>query len=107
MDSYYYPSLTPAVPPAPKTGAYTFTRADDGVPVSFNAASAMIPATLPDPSTVIGCTFIGKKVDASANAVNLIGSVDGMNPYSLLDEGASVILMASSTGYMIVAAYAP
>lgn len=102
-----YNPPSPPIPPSPKTGVYTFTRADDGVPISFNAAAGMIQGTLPDPATVAGCTFIAKKIDASVNAVNLIGSVDGMNPYSLLDEGASVILMATSAGYMIVAAYAP
>lgn len=99
--------VAPTPPALPKTGNYSFTVADDGVPVSFNATIGMILATLPDPASVIGRTFIAKKVDASASPINLIGNIDGMNPYSLTDEGASVVMMASATGYMIVAAYAP
>lgn len=98
---------SPATPPPAKTANYTFTAADDGVPILFNAAGAPLTGNLPDPATVAGCTFIAKKIDASVNGVNLIGNIDGMNPYSLTDEGASVIMMATAAGYMIVAAYSP
>lgn len=108
MQSSYYP--TKPQPPVPKTGAYAFVAADDGVPVQFNATAGALVGTLPDPSTVPGRTFIASKVDASINVVTigaLVGTINGVATAMLTDQYSCIVVMAVNGAYVITALGAP
>lgn len=100
---FYFPYAPTITPPPAKTSAYTFTAGDDGVPMQFNAAGGAINVTLPDPASVAGKTFIIVKIDATLNAINVNGLINGVPTTSLTDQYASLIVMAANGMYNIVA----
>lgn len=101
-----YPPPITVTPPAPKTANYAFTGSDAGVPVQFNAASGALTATLPDPFTVAGKTFIVKKMDATTNAVTVSATnstIDGDTMVQLIDQYAGITVMAANGVYNVIA----
>ena len=74
--------------------------------VLADASSAEFGLTLPAASTVIGRTYIVKKIDGSANAVLLSGSsgesVEGADFQTIAGTSGSVSVMSDGIGWHIV-----
>lgn len=101
----YPPPIAP-LPPVPKTANYVFATSDAGVPVQFNAAAGALTATLPDPLTVAGKTFIVKKMDVTTNPVTVTSTgttIDGDSMVQLIDQYAGITVMAANGVYNVIA----
>jgi hypothetical protein len=77
-----------------KTSAYSMASTDYGI--LANATSAAFNLT-PPATTVAGMEVIVKKIDASANAVTVIGTIDGATNYALSTQNKYVRLVTTST----------
>jgi len=50
---------------------------------------------LPDPSTITGRLYTIKKIDPSANAVTIVGNIDGSTSYSLTSRWQYVTVICT------------
>lgn len=80
--------------------AANYTVSADDYAVIVDASGGVRSITLPSPDT--GRHLVVKKVDASANAVNLVGTVDGGTSASLTTQWASFTLIGAGTGWYII-----
>jgi hypothetical protein len=92
-----------------KTANYTVTAADYSI--VFNSTTGVINVTLPDPASVYangaGAVFILKKLDNSANTVNVVGTIDNATNYPLVSQNQSVTVQSNGVGYKIIGGYKP
>lgn len=96
-----YPPPAPSMPPLPKTANYQMIATD--YLVEANAASGAINITLPSASASPGKSYVVKKLDASVNAVTVIGTIDGMSNFAITDQGATLVVIANASGsYSII-----
>ncbi|MBL4699872.1 MAG: hypothetical protein JKX85_01310 [Phycisphaeraceae bacterium] len=86
-----------------KTSDYTVTSDDNGKGVLVDATSGVVNITLPSPSSVgDGFRLVLKKIDSSANAVNVVGSIDGGNPKILAALFESIVVFTDGVSWHIV-----
>lgn len=81
----------------PKTADYT-TVAGDSI-VLVDASAGAINITLIAPSSVSGQKFTVKKIDSSANPVNVIGTIDGASSQVLRKKDQAVDAVSNGTAY--------
>ena len=83
-----------------KTGAYTLQATDNNLIILADATTGSFNITLPSAVTVgDGWHVIVKKIDASANTVTLLGTIDGGLNYVLDTQGESVEISSNGTAF--------
>jgi hypothetical protein len=65
--------------------------------INANATAAPFAITIPAANTFTGCQIAIKKTDATANAVTLTGTIDGVVNPTLNIQGDSIILISDGT----------
>lgn len=77
-------------------------QANDGL-VLVDAAGGVRNMALPDPATVPGAIFGFKKIDASANAVNINGtSIDGAPTVQLAGQWDFIAVQSNGAAYFVL-----
>lgn len=84
------------------SGQYTATVQDSVLLVN---ATAAVTINLPDPSRVHGLVLTIKRVDASANTVTLIGTVDGVVNPTIVGQYHGMQLFADESGWFRTATF--
>lgn len=72
--------------------------------VLYNATGGPISATLPSAGQVQGLTVTLKKIDASGNAVTVVGTVDGSANPTLASQWKSLTVQSDGTAWYKLAA---
>lgn len=97
-------NLQRAIPPSQVrtlVASATLTSADAVVLV--DATAGAVSVTLPMPSQVQGFLVTVKKIDASANAVTLVGTIDGAANPTLPTRYKSKTIVSDGTTYFTLA----
>lgn len=89
-----------AVPYSAQTGAYSATANDEFI--ACDATSAPFNVTLPaNASAYVGKRYTVKKTDVSANAVTVVGTIDGATNYSLAAQYDAVTVVNTGSTWLI------
>lgn len=67
-----------------------------------NATSGTKTITLPDPSERPGGTLGVGKTDATENAVQVVGTVNGVSGYTIADQGESAVFQSTGTEWVTI-----
>jgi len=70
--------------------------------VEANAAGGAINVTLPNPATHPGVPVIVAKTDASANAVTIVGTINGVANFDLLAQDEVLTVVSVTTGWRAI-----
>jgi len=88
-------------PIATKTSAYTINGSTDNY-IRADATSVAFSVTLPTASSFTGFEYIVKKIDSSANAVTVVGTIDGATNYSLPSQYKFLRVRSNGTNWDVV-----
>jgi hypothetical protein len=83
-----------------QTSAYSILTTD--YTIRCDATSAAFAVTLPTASTCTGQVFVIKKIDSSANAVTINGTLDGTASRTLTTQYSSYTVQSNGTTYDII-----
>jgi len=83
-----------------KTANYTLTASDQVVLV--DATSGVLSMTLPAASGCTGRVYTIKKIDSSANAVTVVGVLDGETNPTLEDQYDAFNIISNGTDWSII-----
>lgn len=72
--------------------------------IRVNAASAVVPITLPNCATSVKRVLNIKKIDSSVNLVNVQGNaaIDGLTPYSLAFQNQSITIQSNGVTWDVL-----
>ncbi len=70
--------------------------------IQVNAAGGPVSITLPAAATTPGALIDVSKIDASANAVTVVGTINGVANFDLLLQDESITLVSDGTGFRII-----
>jgi len=85
-------------PISTKTTAYTISGATDSY-IRADATSGAFNVTLPTASSFTGFEYIIKKTDVSANAVTVVGTIDGVTNYLLSTQYKYLRVRSNGTNW--------
>jgi len=93
-------NISPVRPIRTITASATLASSDYTVLV--NAATVAINATLPAAASHTGRIFNIKKIDASANIVTVVGTIEGVANRTLTTQWATICLQSTGTSWVII-----
>lgn len=89
----------------PTTTVSANTSLDNHHTVRVDATASAIDITLPSAATTTGRVYVVKKIDASVNNVNIVGTVNGVSGYAITAQHKGVTVQSNGTDWDVIGSF--